>query len=381
MGTTPSTRVYRSKFTPKTPDPTFLYGYEKSQRLFPDIMEGRSPEDFTFSCRRLKNYLWDSVEIKLRQAGPELRKREKAAELSIFLGMPEDVISTKYKAMAHFEKTTKVYCPRDAVSSIKALIQSIDVPNPFGSATNGAIEQLSGVRHNASHLHEKLQANSITQDINAIRRVIADAGHNDLFMHGTRAADLRKIFDDEGVLFHSEGLHDFGPGAYCFRNNFLAALTLALDRSYPDDNLGMVLYLGPHPDVHLKLVDVNTYVLNHATLSTAPTDPSYIRFNGIVSGLPNDQYKLWKTNLLAIRYLREELSTQGVAKPIFHGWLHECASTGDTNRGAVPIVDPDGWIQHAFTFSKDLGRNVLYLEFNIDWNEWASAEQVDEVGR
>ena len=58
----------------------------------------------------------------------------------------------------------------------------------------------------------------------------------------------------------------------------------------------------------------------------------------------------------------------------FRGFLHDCESVNSTmsDLRAVPKIDKDRWIQYCFqNFLDTMGEEKIYVEFNIDWNEWA----------
>ena len=62
----------------------------------------------------------------------------------------------------------------------------------------------------------------------------------------------------------------------------------------------------------------------------------------------------------------------------FKGPLHEATSTADTDKCAEPKMDSDpDFIQYCFTRLDDLGSERLFIEFNVTWDEWLGATDID----
>merc|ERR1719410_1308529 len=63
----------------------------------------------------------------------------------------------------------------------------------------------------------------------------------------------------------------------------------------------------------------------------------------------------------------------------FRGYLHDCESTTETmfNLLAIPKIDKDRWIQYCITNFGNIGNERIFVEFDVDWNEWANEEAAD----
>jgi hypothetical protein len=55
---------------------------------------------------------------------------------------------------------------------------------------------------------------------------------------------------------------------------------------------------------------------------------------------------------------------------MFHGWLHDCQKTALTDTCKSPAIDKDEWEQYCFPDPFDLGMERLFIELNVDRNEW-----------
>jgi hypothetical protein len=84
----------------------------------------------------------------------------------------------------------------------------------------------------------------------------------------------------------------------------------------------------------------------------------------------NEEERRWKEFLKLARFFGEVPD----GKRLFSGWLHDCEATALTDSCSQPIIDKDRWMQYCFTQSADLGDALLFIELNVDWNEWIVAD-------
>lgn len=68
-------------------------------------------------------------------------------------------------------------------------------------------------------------------------------------------------------------------------------------------------------------------------------------------------------------------------KKLFWGLLHDCESTVDTETDTCsePIPDRDRWVQYCMTNPRLLGNKYIFIEFDVDWNEWVHPSSWDSV--
>jgi hypothetical protein len=62
---------------------------------------------------------------------------------------------------------------------------------------------------------------------------------------------------------------------------------------------------------------------------------------------------------------------------ILKGWLHDSESTKLTDEKGEPKIDGDKWIQYCVKDMKVLGPKMLFIEFDINWKEWADSAAID----
>ncbi|KAL3914548.1 MAG: hypothetical protein SGILL_006065, partial [Bacillariaceae sp.] len=203
-----------------------------------------------------------------------------------------------------------------------------------------------------------------------------------------------------GMVKYSTGRHDLGEGFYAFKN-LHQAINWAVSRTWDlfEDNNGSrgdnagVMVMQDLPDyardIGMELIDVGSKRLfKESDLADQLNENEQQAWQDALKRWIDigDEDMNWKEFVLLSRCFG--LSPQ--EPHIYYGLLHEVGSTSKTDDGADPVVDPDGWIQYCVRprFRRriaKMGRRKLFLEFEINWDEWydpktahAVRDQMDE---
>ena len=331
-----------------------------------------------------------------------LMKLENAVDLCLELGLNESLVKTRYRVINNFKDKCGIKSKTPTIVTIRHLIRRIGVDNPFfverAHLDNGIMEGYKGKEwlfclgadlRRCNRGCEKALTNILTE--------LERKKFLDCYVHGTTATNLLGIYRNRGVLVPSKSppdftpgdggkeRHDFGPGVYCFKGQLDGALSFAVDRCWPmEDRDGTLtfhnpaLVIFPNPEVLERVHHVG----QHAPFTDEELDKylgeeykdDFIRRRTEwtdtkgekeINRMQQEEIN-WKDFLKLSRYYNR------VPRKIdmFHGCLHDCQKTALTDICETPIYDGLKWEQYCFTDPFDLGEKRLFVEFNVDWNEW-----------
>jgi len=217
----------------------------------------------------------------------------------------------------------------------------------------------------------RMERGNLKSAIETVEASLAGKGWHNFFLHGTKAAVLVDLVQNPDSSWDkSEGRHDFGEGWYCFRSNMIAALSFAVDKSFPTcrENPCIIAFPEPARNIDNQIIDVNHEKIKDKTLTLrlqARTSTQLLNRRQHWE----ERTKNWKTALLLARWKKLEpiLFYKASTRNILKGWLHDTKTTGATNNGADPQIDPAEWIQYCVKDAEVLGEKMLFIEFDAQW--------------
>lgn len=377
----------------------------RAQTLFRSLVD----EHFMTSTdiddvRMLQAILFQRIEERLnalpREERTRLMKREHAPELCLVLGMDEDAVKKRFTAIAEIEGELGFRGKMPILDSIHHLILSLQLDNPFGEIVD------EDDRKNAGWLTYKgikFERGALEMAITDTKIFLGKDGSACDYMHGTTGAYLKAIYDDGGFMHLSQvtkqlengtlarNPQDFGSGLYCFRENFIAALSFAIDQSWivdkKRDNPSVIVLRDLARDLaeeELEVFDVEKQPFL-VSVKERPkgrlTDrqlEEFHEYRNTMTGWSEDNQQ-WKQNVGMC--LRFNLFPE--KEGVYVGLLHDCDTVWESSQGEEPRPDKDGWIQYCirrYRQTDRMGRQKLFLEFIIDWEEWYKELDGPETG-
>lgn len=365
----------------------------RAKSVFPGALSGN--ETFR-ETQALKQHLHRYVQLKLDKLEEKKRlglmERRNASDLCISIGMSQYLVERKFQAVAAIESSLGYQGKLPILQSVYHLINTIDTDSPFGSTCDGIETNYKG-KEWLMYLGvplQPLQLDDLDESIKLIQQTIQN--YDGCFMHGSTASTLQEIYSDDGNLKISgenTGNHDFGDGLYCFRGHFRAALSFAVDRSWPlqyGDEVGRdnaanaaVIIFPDGPSGVDGFLNTSDHVLTDNQLRT---EMGARRFNQLATKMDGwDASDInWKR---FVKVARSRL-LPFLNYPAYFGILHNCDTVAETDKCSEPVPDRDRWTQYCFRRpDATLGDRRLFVELFIDWDKWiadgASREDVDRT--
>ncbi|CAB9503025.1 expressed unknown protein [Seminavis robusta] len=366
----------------------------------PDSSSGRRTKKDPI--RRLKDSL--HCHIKLQLSKLELKdlmkmtNRENGVQLCVYLGMNEEAAKMKFAAQKMWEDALGVVGTTPTIDMIYHLLQHIEYDNPsYGEPTDGefiqhykTVEHKDGSKLYLDYMSLNMSRGAELQAVTALEEWLGEAGYDDHFMHGTTASVLQKV-EELARITQSEGTHDFGDGVYCtkntLQNDLKMAVLSALDRSWPDSskfvdnrrgnstkkgNAAIVLFCKqPEIDASRWLDVDNAKVESEEDLKAffgpGLNDKSLERLLVLREGWSKDRMA-WKSLVNLARFYR--IYPCPVSHQVRFGTLHGADTTVATDMCNEPTPDRDDCKQYSFVDPDDLGNEMLFIEFHMDWESW-----------
>lgn len=345
-----------------------------------------------------------------------LNKKEHAAELCVALGMDSKVVNIRFQLIENLElvfpslKTHKT----PILHSIHHLINTLHVVNnPFGEDKDMDEKIHENYRGKEWLSYLGVQWGTPPGFIEKVEKVQSIMNErfvfkNGFFVHGTAANILKAIEKEDGRLLLSgksdSDKHDFGPGFYCFKNEYLLALSFAVDRCWPtisEDKDGTPIVASCNPSIILfPEHDHTIFSANNKNKSKKICGPPIkqeelkdlvmedkrdeVEFEKCRTKWKDDkELGYWKDFVkLQLAYGPPVMPSSAQGYSVFYGRMHSCdhenlRPTGDR----VPFVDENGWEQYCFRATKHLGTKQIFIEFNLDWNQFLKrGTKFDDAG-
>ncbi|CAB9524855.1 expressed unknown protein [Seminavis robusta] len=297
-------------------------------------------------------------------------------------------VRKRFEVIRNLEKEFGVQGKTPTLVSIKCLVDRLGVNNPFGKKEDFDTKIKENYRgdERLSYLGVNLKKGSVADVVRQTQTVLDGCKFNECFMHGTTATELEEIFADNLRLDHSYAArnvkHDFGQGVYCFKGQLKWALYFAIDccwqGSLPDDpnspephsdgNPAIVVCLEPFhiEDDQIFQVGSKKPFTDEELKKRLPRSFSSFAEKRDSWEKVSDEEQNWKEFVKLAR----TYGTRPKDCVYYVGWLHDCYRTTATDKCAEPVIDKDRWEQYCFSMEDFLGENFLFIEFNVNWNEW-----------
>mmetsp|Transcript_48399 Transcript_48399/g.117174 ORF Transcript_48399/g.117174 Transcript_48399/m.117174 type:complete len:282 (-) Transcript_48399:156-1001(-) len=220
------------------------------------------------------------------------------------------------------------------------------------------------------------------------------------FVHGTNGKALQGINSEEydGKLITSDPdygksgtRHDFGRGVYTMKGDFVQALAWGIDSISPIFNVETWSFDSPEPwfvSAHNPALVVFPMELQPEEIYKVDQRPpfteeelkakfrkrrKYDEYDSFV--LKQREYKedcSWKTFVKLARYYGI-IPTLNHRQSAYAGRFHDVSTVNATDKCEMPKMDPDkNYIQYCFPDQEELCSERIFIEFDIDWNEWLS---------
>ena len=325
-----------------------------------------------------------SIQVGLEQWF-KLTKPENAVELCVALGLNERVVRGRYNAVGNLQRELGLPDKTPSLVSIRHLVRRIPLDIPYGSEEDGDFDGIIRDKFRGiswlSYLGVKVNKNNVANVVKNLERILKERNWHTCLMHGTTATGIVGIMDFHGTMNPSVGRHDFGDGVYCFKGDIRKPLSFAISRTWPlltED--GRFSKHNPCVVVFTKPVQFNRREKKnqiHNVNETRPFNDSMLRDNYMLSEEEFKEFiekrKSWKkadTNWKEFVKVSRCFCKVPAGKRIFKGYLHDSNSVEETNNCREPRIDRDGWIQHCYRDHQDLGDERLFIELDVDWNEW-----------
>lgn len=344
----------------------------------------------------IKTFLRVALEKKTQPwygGDASLLHRINALKLLVSMGMRKNRVESIFWSVMAIESELEVVGRASFYDALLLLIENIEYKNPLGEL-HDQIEELQGRGENYSHLCVRVDRGFLKQTLVKVAGTLHQADIVDPFMHGTSAANAESVIAQKSRLNISNGMHDFGTGFYCFRDNMGAALSFAISKAIVyGGNPCVLVFLNHKKNVEGSLMNVNTKKIKDKTLKKV-LEQDNEKFDSFVEARnswnsgdwQNDTLLYWKTFVhLSRTYTGFWNSYANTCRPGnlggTMGYLHDAAdhNIDNTNDGGEPIVDPERWMQYCFYEPEALGYKILFVEFQFDFAQWeGNANAVDQ---
>lgn len=183
--------------------------------------------------------LLDEWVLELEDTPDEFRRQakpENAVEFWIALGMDEKYATNRYKAISKIMEALNLKRKTSTLDSVRHLLRKIPLNNRFNEFT-GMDEETRRINYRwfdgLSYRGYKVsRAKGITDLLDRVNSHMIAEG--DFYVHRTNGTILGRLFRHRHIKSSSmEEGYDFGPGIYCFKNEWKNALSFAINICWP----------------------------------------------------------------------------------------------------------------------------------------------------
>mmetsp|Transcript_30445 Transcript_30445/g.73965 ORF Transcript_30445/g.73965 Transcript_30445/m.73965 type:complete len:478 (-) Transcript_30445:456-1889(-) len=412
---TSSTLHYTS--VQRSPNSPFLSEEKKWQRakyIFPGILKAElkyrsNPK------QSVEDLVWEMIFNRFREMCKTNNSDNlddlvsnpfRGVELCIELGINKIVVEKRFEVINNLRKELKVDCITSTLIQIRHLAYTFGTVNSYGDKdhinagndrdTPATIIPYYRGKKWQSYMGICLRPGYTRQALKIMEDEIANNALTNCYVHGTNGKALQGIHDKDGTIapslnspFAGGIRHDFGSGIYATEGKYNKALCWGIDSCWPIyntesksfDSYDPACPMGHNPAivVFTKPVQFNRTEKDKWVLdvhSRPPFTDDQLSRRGWFeeyskkreSYKKNPKYDFnWKCFVKLARAYNKTPSEPLV----FHGRLHHPFKTKSTDDCNAPIMDSDeGFIQYCFKESDDLGTDRLFIEFNVNWNEW-----------
>lgn len=369
----------------------------RARYLFPGLLNTRhiiNPK------RNVQRVVLDLLKVRLNELQEDqeqfdlMMQPENAVDLCLALGLNETVVRRRYEAVGNLKRELNIASKTPTLVSVRHLVYRLGVNNPYGNPEDidGVIRETYRGKDWLAYLGVKIEKSEPQSALESLKNALDQANFSGCYMHGTTATVFSEVDKDNGIMDTSavskrlQQTHDFGPGLYCFKGRLSWALSFAIDRCWPlpeEDgmhNPGVILFPKPRQfnrehereliyDVDAQQPFADEFLLEDTVMSMTTTELEEF----------NSRRKKWewskKEELNSKEFVRLARVYRRVppGKQVFHGWLHDCMSTQNTDRCEEPRIDVDLWEQYCVIDPVvALGRTRLFIELDVDWNQWTN---------
>jgi hypothetical protein len=374
--------------------------WNRAKHFFPGLVS----EDMVLGPRhRPEERLEQLFNDRIRSLKKEGRfKPENEIEFRIAVGMDEKYVRKRHEAVSNLREAFGLKSKTPTIASILHLIRKIRFKNPFIDDLQ-RIEQekgeegvkidygMDGIKIDLPKEWLQYRGYKVERnDVNSLRQTVQHDfetdGDDQLFVHGTSGAKLIEIYQMKRQMLpswnSSQYNHDFGTGFYCFKDQWSHALSFAIDRCHPkfvDDrfessNPCLVLF----PDCKLEDDDFyNTHGNHDDNLFHLFFREEWNSFLTHLQANPTDEEKMNWMKFAKMAMYFGQVPDHGIG---YRGYLHKCESTTKTIRNlyTIPKIDPEEWKQYCILLPRKLGIKRIFVEFDVDWNEWIATDDSEE---
>jgi hypothetical protein len=325
----------------------------------------------------------------------ELMKRENAVDLCIALGVNETVVRKRYEVIGNLAREFNFTSKTPTLLSIRHLVYRIGVNNPYGHTDDMDGNIRDGYRNKPwlSYLGVAIKKGDVDNSLKTVNKELKRQKYDDCYVHGTTATALVSIDEESdgeveaslNSVKRGSSRHDFGSGVYCFKGKFQWALSFGIDRCWPIFDTENQVFPKHNPAIILfpKALHFNASNKDERIYEVGKKKPfkeeqlernlryKYQEFNDSRKNWKepnNDTHKHWR-EFVKLARCYNKVPSKGKVK-IYHGLLHDCESVHLTDQCNKPQPDKQNWKQHCFADPEYLGEDRLFIEFDVDWNEW-----------
>jgi hypothetical protein len=382
--------------------------WKRARHVFPRLLNPKS----TYTNQKVESVVFEYLSHELTELRKDeenfqrLLKLENAVDFCLALGLNETVVRKRYEAIGNLQRELNIVSKTPTLVSIRHLVYRLDIDNPYGEVAdiNGSIRESYRGKDWLSYLGVNVEKSDPKAALLSVKNELERSNYTGCYVHGTTATSLVKIVKAEGKVVRSKidenengARHDFGEGVYCFEGKFKSALSFAVDRCWPlysDDtgsfvtqhNPAVILFQKPRQFSRQQKLKWIYHVGDKP-----PFPEKYLKEDvlGKEEFLKYDQArKAWKKgnskNSKNHQYWKEFVKLARFychvpdGKRVVYGWLHDCESTGATDRdlSTEPKIDEEKWVQHCFRNPMDLGKDRLFIELNVNWEDWTEKKEL-----
>ena len=364
----------------------------------------------------LKENLDDKIrDLKKKAVWEYLNKKENAANFCIAVGMNDAAVHLRFELIENLEKElpfpTRIM---HILHSIQHLINTIHVNNPFGHEgdIDGQVRAFGYRGKNwLSYLGVRWPKSQIVETVGEVQAKIEECvpSRNGFFVHGTSGTGLEKIMIDDGefILSGDSSLsHDFGPGFYCFKDKIPWALSFAVDRCWPvqrhPENENVAIIKSSNPSIVVFPKPDHTIFSNERDVALEirgkPMDDKALeqlqKLRSMAGTRTYDEFvdcrKQWKNDkdlgywkdFVKLSLIYKVIPPAAKGYVVYYGPMHSDVEQDKPTGDKIPVVHEPELTQYCFRNIDPLGTELIFLEFDVDWNEWVEQESdYDETKR